>query len=93
MAELCPICNAELREKFDYLDHICMEHHQECSNCKSYYFSYVTGGYQIYIGVKCWQWCYDTPKEEIDKIQADIDTAIDEARRRIAPQANKAVRQ
>ena len=78
--EKCPICGSFLLEDISYMDTILMEYHQECDNCKSYYFSYITGNCQMSIGVKLFNWYYNTPLEEMERIEAIIDAEIDKVK-------------
>lgn len=58
MKERCPICNHTLTESTDHMDHVIMEVHITCDNCKKYHFDYVTGGYRIVIDDKYFEWSY-----------------------------------
>lgn len=63
-SDLCPICDAELESKADYIDfHLLLELHQKCPN-KHYYYDLAYGNTEVMIGEDVFAISYSSDYEE-----------------------------
>ena len=90
----CPVCNSEMENYTDYMDHIIMETEDKCiDGCKQYAEHFITGGYEV--GVKydgnwfTWQWDYAYPIDKVKIYNQEIEKAVTKAKQEVEDESKK----